>query len=616
MVEIEFNYRGEPFIIQGQNDEKMKDIITRYKSKSEIKSNLYFLYSGLCIDSEKTLVQIINHEDKNRKKMNVIVNDAETEPEGETSSIYYSKNIICPQCKESARINFKDYKIKLECNNGHTANNIFFNKFKETQEIDLSLIICDECNKTDKSKTYDNTFFICLTCNKFLCPNCKSIHDKKIHKIINYDDKDYICEKHNEKYLFFCEDCRKNICVYCEGEHNREHNLISYGKILPNVKEVEENIKLLRETIDKLKNCISHIIEKLNKTIENLEYYYNINNEIFKSYNKMNHQNLFNIKSINNSEIKKDLDFIIKNTDINEQFKLINNIYEKMMKKDDEELYIIYDLKNNISSGFLGKSFNKNSIVKLFGKKFVENNKAQCKIIIDNKKYELSEEFPLNNLKKVTENIEIKLVGIQNITDISYMFDNCSSLKSIKNIDSWDTSTIKLMVGVFSKCTSLKSLPNISNLNTKNVTDMKRLFFGCSSLEYISDISRWNTENVNNMSFMFYECSSLKSLPDISKSNTSNVTNFYRTFYNCKVLISLPDISQWNTSNVTNMSYMFSGCVSLKSVPDISKWSVNNVKNIGWMFSGCKSLISLPNISNWNLDRISGVNTIFDGCNK
>ena len=39
------------------------------------------------------------------------------------------------------------------------------------------------------------------------------------------------------------------------------------------------------------------------------------------------------------------LDFVIKNSDINEQFKLINNIYEKMTNKDDEELYIIYDVK-------------------------------------------------------------------------------------------------------------------------------------------------------------------------------------------------------------------------------------------------------------------------------
>ena len=351
-----------------------------------------------------------------------------------------------------------------------------------------------------------------------------------------------------------------------------------------------------------MNNLVMSELKEFQQTSKNVLSLSEKQKQITQHYSEMLKEVVASTKQFNTSSIKSK--------------ELTQNISQKSQEYLDLTTKESNAIKNNISSGFLGKSYNKNSTVKLFGKKFVENNKNHCKILIENKKYELSEEFPLNNLKKVTENLEIKLVGIQNITDISYMFDNCSSLKSIKNIDSWDTSTIKLMVGVFSKCTSLKSLPNISNLNTKNVTDMKRLFFGCSSLEYLSDISRWNTENVNNMSFMFYECSSLKSLPDISKWNTSNVTNFYRTFYNCKVLISLPDISQWNTSNVTNMSYMFSGCASLKSVPDISKWSVNNVKNIGWMFSGCKSLISLPNISNWNLDKISGVNTIFDGCNK
>ena len=42
-----------------------------------------------------------------------------------------------------------------------------------------------------------NEFYICKTCNKNICPLCKSNHDKN-HKIINYDDKDYICEKHKD----------------------------------------------------------------------------------------------------------------------------------------------------------------------------------------------------------------------------------------------------------------------------------------------------------------------------------------------------------------------------------------------------------------------------------
>ena len=70
--------------------------------------------------------------------------------------------------------------------------------------------------------------------------------------------------------------------------------------------------------------------------------------------------------------------------------------------------------------------------VKIFGKEFVKNNKNICKMIIDNKKYEITEYF---NISKYNNNkLEIKLKGINNITDMSYMFDECKSLSSLPDI--------------------------------------------------------------------------------------------------------------------------------------------------------------------------------------
>ena len=40
-------------------------------------------------------------------------------------------------------------------------------------------------------------------------------------------------------------------------------------------------------------------------------------------------------------------------------------------------------------------------------------------------------------------------------------------------------------------------------MNTNNVTDMSYMFYECSSLSSLPDISEWNTINVTNMSFMF-----------------------------------------------------------------------------------------------------------------
>ena len=54
-----------------------------------------------------------------------------------------------------------------------------------------------------------------------LCPLCKSIHDKK-HNIINYDNKNYTCNKHNETFIKYCEDCKIDLCLSCVND-NKNH---------------------------------------------------------------------------------------------------------------------------------------------------------------------------------------------------------------------------------------------------------------------------------------------------------------------------------------------------------------------------------------------------------
>ena len=170
--------------------------------------------------------------------------------------------------------------------------------------------------------------------------------------------------------------------------------------------------------------------------------------------------------------------------------------------------------------------------INIFGSEFVKNNKNNCKMIIDNKEYDLEEKF---NIKNCNNNIlNIKLKGIDNITNMSYMFKWCSSLSS---------------------------LPDISKWNTDNVTNMSYMFYGCESLISLPDISKWNTSNVNDMSYMFRECKSLISLPDISKWNIYKVTMSHDMFSGCTSLISLPNISKWNTSN-NNIENMFNDCLN------------------------------------------------------
>ena len=111
--------------------------------------------------------------------------------------------------------------------------------------------------------------------------------------------------------------------------------------------------------------------------------------------------------------------------------------------------------------------------------------------------------------------IEIKLIEVNPIIDMSYMFYNCNLLESLPDISEWNTKKVTNMSSMFYRCSSLKSLLNIDKWDTKNVTDMSEMFSYCSSLEYLPDISKWDTTNVENLEVesMFYNCIKLKSSP-------------------------------------------------------------------------------------------------------
>ena len=61
---------------------------------------------------------------------------------------------------------------------------------------------------------------------------------------------------------------------------------------------------------------------------------------------------------------------------------------------------------------------------------------------------------------------------------------------------------------MFANCSSLKDL-NIKNFNTSNVTDMTRMFDGCSSLEKLEIKKKFDTTKVTNKSNIFDRCEKL-----------------------------------------------------------------------------------------------------------
>ena len=562
MTQIEFLYQGRNTIIQCNINEKMKDIIKKYIIKEGIdKNSIYFLYSGNKINEELILKEIIG-KNNDINKIKILVNKIENLEDKD--KIIKSNNIICPICGEISLINIKDYLINIYgCKNKHIINNILFNKFENTQNINISKIICDKCKEYNKGNTSENKFYRCNKCEMNLCIICKIKHDKN-HIIIDYDDKDYICNKHNEGYIRYCNECKINICLSCEPEHIN-HNTIS---IMPDINKLRKEINELKEKINIFTNNIYNLIKKLKKIIENINIYYKIYENIINKYEnkKRNYELLKNINEINNNDIIKDINEINNNFD-----NKLNNIMEIYNKMNNNEINIIYNINNNKDCDEEEEEeedCEKNS-VKIFGSEFVKNNKNNCKIIYENEEYELKEYINIKDNKK--EKIELKLKGINNITNMSCLFHKCNSLSSLTDLSKWDTSNIINMSYIFYQCDLLKFLPDISKWNISNVKYIQGMFTGCQNLKSLPDISEWDTSNVIYMGGYFKDLSSLIPLSNKEiKEYKENKKEYIRIgmFYKCNSLSVLPDISKWNTSNVTNMSGMFYSCKDSLNIPE------------------------------------------------
>ena len=140
----------------------------------------------------------------------------------------------------------------------------------------------------------------------------------------------------------------------------------------------------------------------------------------------------------------------------------------------------------------------------------------------------------------------------------------------------------------FNNCSSLISIDGIENLNTDNVTDMSDMFLDCSSLTSL-DLSGFKTDNVKKMYSMFGGCSGLTSL-DLSGFNTDNVTAMGAMFSGCTGLTSL-DVSGFRTDNVTDMRAMFFGCLFLRTIYVGKGWSTTAVTESTGMFQRCPNLV-------------------------
>ena len=164
----------------------------------------------------------------------------------------FYNSIKCAKCK-------KEYEPNMSSKNNNKS------RLSEEEEEE------EEEEEGDDKKS----FFLCYSCNKYYCKNCKEEHIKvyskndsglsEKHYILNVDKLSCYCLYHKEKNFGYCHNCKQNICIKCvNNKRHNSHDIVLFKNILINSKEVSEIRKKINIEKKNLNFFESIFMENLN----------------------------------------------------------------------------------------------------------------------------------------------------------------------------------------------------------------------------------------------------------------------------------------------------------------------------------------------------------------
>ena len=142
---------------------------------------------------------------------------------------------------------------------------------------------------------------------------------------------------------------------------------------------------------------------------------------------------------------------------------------------------------------------------------------------------------------------------------------------------------------MFDLCSNLTTIPQ---LDTSKVTDMKNMFSGCNKLTTIPQL---DTNKVKYMSYMFSYCLKL-SIIDITHMNITSSSNTNNFAYNCYSLTKL--IIRNMTTIPALSSDAFSNCYHFTGTTD-STYNPQGLKD-GRIYVPDDKVDALKTATNWS----------------
>lgn len=194
-----------------------------------------------------------------------------------------------------------------------------------------------------------------------------------------------------------------------------------------------------------------------------------------------------------------------------------------------------------------------------------------------------------------TDFVDDLIDGLENVTDMSYMFAGAESFD--QTLDNWDFSSVTNMEGMLKNATSFNQA---ITWNTPSVTNMSYMFSGATSFD--SKILL-NTSSVTDISYMFAEAIAFNQ--SVEDFDTREVQKMEGAFENA-FSFNQP-LNNWKTDNVTTMNKLFAGAEKFDQ--SLDQWNTERVEDMSAMFSG--ALDFNQDISNWETKFVRTMASMF-----
>ena len=325
------------------------------------------------------------------------------------------------------------------------------------------------------------------------------------------------CQEHNDFYNKVCLKCNIDICPKCAKNFHRNHQMIGYEEIFPDIFEIQNlqrNIKIYLDNFELLRNEINSWFDELKEKMECFELLYK-KNEIINSYdfimnfsykNIICFENIYKFRKLyyniindeNNVNNKnKDIFMKINNNYANEVLPNylnpigIKNLLKNLSTKKKNELIIKYllslpsDIINNNSEKYNSINNNKKTVSSISPIEKINSNSI-CDKSTGYDNYKTISDIKTNEFKKIINKTIITDFNIENSyennskkTDINDLNNTFTVGKKNYNISTFNKYLDKM--GIINTHSDLHKVNSYQNLLNKSYKKQNNILKGTKS---------------------------------------------------------------------------------------------------------------------------------------